>query len=85
MRRSATTVMVCVAAAVSAAGCGGDREPALPAAATDDSVQVVTVPARTTPAARRARAERRGRVVARFGAGTEPDAPELTRALDELL
>jgi len=27
--------------------------------------------------------DRRGRVVARFG--TEPDAPELTRALDKLL
>ncbi len=29
--------------------------------------------------------DRRGRVAARFGAGTEPDAPELTRALDKLL
>jgi glutathione peroxidase len=29
--------------------------------------------------------DRRGRVVARFGAGTEPDAPELTQRLDALL
>jgi len=29
--------------------------------------------------------DRRGRVVARYGAGTEPDAPELTRRVDALL
>jgi len=29
--------------------------------------------------------DRRGKVVARFGAGTEPDAPELTERLDKLL
>lgn len=29
--------------------------------------------------------DRRGRVVARYGAGTEPDAPELTKRVDELL
>ena len=29
--------------------------------------------------------DRRGRVVARFGAGTEPDAPELTKRIDALL
>ncbi len=29
--------------------------------------------------------DRRGRVVARYGAGTEPDAPELAKRLDKLL
>jgi len=29
--------------------------------------------------------DRRGRVVARYGAGTEPDAPELTQRIDTLL
>jgi glutathione peroxidase len=29
--------------------------------------------------------DRRGRVVARFGAGTEPDAPELVRRIEQLL